>query len=54
MFSEAFFDNWVARIEKVRDRNLESSFKRLITASNENNFQTQNFLEKDFIRVYKL
>ena len=34
------------RALKVRDRNLESSFERLIIASNENNFQTQNFLQR--------
>ena len=38
------------RALKVRDRNLESSFERLIIASN-NNFQTQNFLHKDFIVI---
>ena len=44
------------RALKVRDRNLESSFERLIIASNNNNFQTQNFqtqnfLHKDFIVI---
>ena len=39
------------RALKVRDRNLESSFERLIIASNENKFQTQNFLHKDFIVI---
>ena len=39
------------RALKVRDRNLESSFERLIIASNNNNFQTQKFLHKDFIVI---
>ena len=38
------------RALKVRDRNLESSFERLIIASNNNNFQTK-FPNKDFIVI---